>query len=120
MASIIACGEPPSLTPVPKAAEEWGKVLATKLLHGAPMVVFDNLPQGRTLDADEFALAITGGYWQGRLLGGHEDPRLPIRTIWVAIANNASLSREMLRRSVRIRLTEGARPVNARPGQLHH
>jgi hypothetical protein len=105
VASMISLGSWAALTPVPKSTEEWGKVLVTKLLHGEPMIVLDNLPLGQTLDSDDLAVALTGTYWQGRLLGGHDDPKLPIRTTWVATANNPSLSREMLRRSVRIRLT---------------
>jgi hypothetical protein len=104
LVSSITLGMWAPLTPVPKAREEWGKTLTSAILKGTPLIVLDNLPIGHMLDADELAVAITASYWDARILGANRMPSLPIRTTWAATATNPTLSRELLRRSVRIRI----------------
>jgi putative DNA primase/helicase len=56
------------------------------------------------LDSAQLAGALTALVWEDRLLGVNETIRVPVRCVWVTTGNNPSLSTEMARRSIRIRL----------------
>jgi hypothetical protein len=49
-------------------------------------------------------MALTEPVWQDRVLGVSRDVLLPIRCTWIITGNNPSLTTEIARRSVRIRL----------------
>ena len=66
------------------------------------MTVIDNL--SRPLTSGVVSAALTMRRWEDRLLGRNETVSVPVRTIWVLTANNPILSREIARRSIRIRL----------------
>lgn len=104
----------PAMGPVPTASapqsdEEWRKRLTATLSAGSAVVAIDNIA-GR-FDSPSLASALTSGIWEDRILGSTEMVRFPVRPIWVATLNNASLTTELTRRSVRIRL----RPDEERP-----
>jgi putative DNA primase/helicase len=56
------------------------------------------------LDSGTLAAALTTTMWEDRILGQSRTIRVPVRCAWVATANNPVLSRELTRRSVRIRI----------------
>ena len=75
----------------------------TALLLGSPaMVLLDNV--NHTLDSSSLAATLTKDTWSDRVLGKSAIVSLPNRAVWVATADNPSLSRELARRSVRVRL----------------
>jgi len=82
--------------------EEWRKRLTAKLRQIPAFVLIDNLRH--ELDSSALAAALTAPFWEDRILGISEMIRLPIRCIWIATGNNPSVSNEMARRLVRIRL----------------
>jgi putative DNA primase/helicase len=82
--------------------EEWRKRITAKLMTASPIVLLDNL-RGR-LDSAALSSAITGTTWEDRSLGRSETVHAPIRCAWMGTANNPSLSNEIARRSIRIRL----------------
>lgn len=81
---------------------EWGKRITSTLMRSPAMVVFDNIT--RRLDAGTLSKALTDTMWSDRLLGRNREVTLPVSCVWVATANNPSLSQEIARRCVRIRL----------------
>lgn len=81
---------------------EWRKRITAKLLLGPQFIFVDNLRE--RLDSAALAAAITTPYWEDRILGKTEMIRLPIRCVWVMSGNNPTLSNEMARRTIRIRM----------------
>jgi len=87
----------------PKNDDEWRKALTTYLLSDPTALVFDNL---NDLDSEHLAAAVTAPscIWSDRRLGATEEVRVPIRNAWVVTGNNLSLTSELARRSVPIKL----------------
>jgi hypothetical protein len=108
--------------------DEWRKRLTSALLQGRPTIRIDNIT--RPLDSGALAMALTEPVWQDRVLGVSRDVLLPIRCTWIVTGNNPSLTTEIARRSVRIRLDarverpwlagddEGGRPITYRHTDL--
>jgi len=93
--------------PIPAMAEghdedEWRKRITSKLRDGPTIILIDNLRQ--RLESAALSAAVTAPVWEDRVLGLSEMIRLPVRCAWVATGNNPTLSDEMTRRTVRIRL----------------
>ena len=95
-------GHPISAMTEGRDEDEWRKRITARLRSGSTAIVVDNLR--RRLDSAALASAITTEVWEDRLLGKSEDVRIPVRAAWLATGNNPSLSSEMARRTVRIRL----------------
>jgi hypothetical protein len=99
---LPALGDTP--TPMAEATtdEEWRKQITSNLL-GAPAVIYiDNL--NRMLASGALAAALTTREFSDRVLGKSEQVSLPVRCVWVAAANNPTLSTEISRRCIRIRI----------------
>jgi hypothetical protein len=94
----------PHLGFIPQANDdaEWRKRITAALREGRGAIVIDNL--SNHLDSGVVAGALTVENWSDRILGRSEMVNLPVRCIWVATGNNPSVSTEILRRSIRIRI----------------
>jgi hypothetical protein len=79
-----------------------GWKITAKLRQLPVLLLIDNLRQ--ELDSAALAAALTAPAWEDRLLGASDMIRLPVRCAWVATANNPTVSHEIARRLVRIRL----------------
>lgn len=112
--SIIVTGEPAARRVAPKTREEWDKVLFSILLAGDPLVLFDNVTN--MLVSDALDAVLTGTVYSQRLLGVSEDRRVAIRTVFLASANNARLSTDLVRRSLGCRLEPNVEQPEARTG----
>jgi hypothetical protein len=99
---LVSHGELPPMTPMPQDEPEMRKQLATALLAGYAAVVFDNVSE--MVDSPSLALAVAEPVWRGRLLGTNQDATASIRCTWVMTGNNISMSGEIARRIVHIRL----------------
>lgn len=99
----------PAMATAPQSDEEWRKRLTAALAEGPAAIVVDNV--SGHLDSPSLAAALTAMTWEDRILGVSQVARFRVRCVWVATLNNASLSTELARRSVRIRL----RPEVERP-----
>lgn len=97
-----AIGSRFELTPAPGDDDEWGKTITTKLAKAPTAILIDNLTN--TLDSGALAAALTTTWWSSRRLGTNDDISVPARALWVVTANNPSVSTEIARRAVRIRL----------------
>ena len=82
--------------------DEWRKRLTAQLKERRAVIVLDNLV--RPLDSGALASALTTSVWEDRILGKNETIRVPVRCVWVATGNNVTLSTELARRFIRIRI----------------
>lgn len=101
---IPSCGMP-SIISGTKNEEEWRKRITAALMSGTNAIFLDNL-SGK-LDSASLAAALTGGYWEDRILGESTMAKVPIRNAWVATGNNLALAPEQVRRAVPIFLDPG-------------
>ena len=102
----LAMGRAPEVMTEGRDEDEWRKRIVSKLSKAATFTVLDNLRS--RLESAALASAITAEVFEDRVLGRNDTTmRLPVRTIWVGTGNNPTLSQEMSRRTVRIRLDAG-------------
>ncbi|MGA2621555.1 MAG: hypothetical protein ABSF26_28465 [Thermoguttaceae bacterium] len=97
-----AIGRPVAAMTEGRDEEEWRKRLTSKFRMCATYIFIDNL--GRRLDSPTVSAAVTAPSWEDRILGHSEIIRVPVRCVWVASGNNPSVSNEISRRTIRIRL----------------
>lgn len=95
-------GNEVSGTPGSKDDEEWRKKITSCLLEGRSYIFFDNLT--RKIDFSSLDAALTQPEWFDRALQQSRIITIPIRCVWIATANNAELSKDILRRTVWIRI----------------
>jgi hypothetical protein len=82
--------------------DEWRKRITAAVRNGGSEILIDNVR--RRLDSSTLSAAITAQFWEDRILGTSDTVRLPVRWAWIVTGNNPSLSSEITRRTVRIRL----------------
>jgi len=90
--------------------EEVRKVVTTNAIAGAPYVLFDNVKGkfgGKAIEA-----AMTSGRWSDRILATNKTIDLPFTPVWLATANNATVTPDMVGRLLMCRLCT----VNENPG----
>lgn len=66
------------------------------------IISLDNL--SRTLDSPALSGAVTATIWQDRILGQSKTINLPVNVLWLANGNNVTVSNEISRRTIWIRL----------------
>lgn len=113
---LPALGYEPSVTTVP-VEDKFRTLLFSLLNSGTQAIVLDNL--SGTLKSDALEACITTGELQDRLLGGNKTPRVKVRSIFAATANNGTLSPDMVRRSVLIKLDAGVENPSKRQDFKH-
>ncbi len=91
---------PPSSAPVDE--EEWAKTLMALAIAGDPIVLYDNLKA--KLGGAELEKVLTSTEYSARLLGKNEAPTYPFQTMLIATANNGTVSEDLTRRALHIRL----------------
>ncbi len=104
--AFIALGHPPAVMAAAKDEDEWRKRITSILVTGGEteFVLIDNLPPRGRLDSAALSAAITAPLWADRILGLTKMVQVPVRCAWAATGNNPSLSSELARRAVRVRL----------------
>lgn len=115
--SIIATGSPVRRSALPHNEEEIRKKLTAALMDSPALVLLDNIKH--PVDSESLASVLTSEVWSDRLLGQTRMVHLPNRVLWVATGNNPVLSRELARRSVRIRLDASVEQPWLREGFRH-
>jgi len=98
---MIAEGEMPVMRAAPTDDDEWRKQITGILMRTPAVVVIDNV---NDIDSPALASVLTTPVWGDRMLGGNIEVRLPNRAIWMATGNNPTLSEELTRRVVSIRM----------------
>jgi len=91
--------------------DEWRKRISAKLREGAAVILADNITT--TIDSGALASAVTAVVWTDRLLGTNETMSVPVRCHWLMTANNPTMTTEIARRTIRIRID----PKQDRPWQ---
>lgn len=121
IASRIATGRELIVRSLPRNGEEARKRLTSILRAGRRFVVFDNVPEGGTIDLAELAGMLTSRVWGDRELGLTQELEFPNQTVWAISANNPTFSTELARRVVRIRLDPRCeRPQERDPKRFTH
>jgi hypothetical protein len=82
--------------------DEFSRKIHSKLRSGPAVILLDNL-RNRLVSA-ALAAALTNDSLEERIVQHSVTEAAPVRCLWLATANNPSLSREMARRTVPIRL----------------
>jgi hypothetical protein len=85
--------------------EEMRKRITAKLMNSPTHVFIDNVRN--QIAYSSLASAITANRWEDRILGASKTIQLQVTCAWVITGNNPSLSSEMARRCVRIRMDTG-------------
>jgi hypothetical protein len=86
----------------PSDNDEMRKAITTVALDGSPYILFDNIKGrfgGATLEH-----AMTAGRWFDRVLGANRKADLPLNIVWLGTSNNAVLTKDMIGRTLHIRL----------------
>ena len=97
-----AIGRSPATLTEAHDEDEWRKRLTAKLATGPSVIIVDNV-RG-TIDSAALSSAITTPAWEDRILGITGMCRLSVRCACVATGNNPSVSNEIARRTIRIRI----------------
>lgn len=95
-------GRFPAGAPLSPNEEEVRKKLTASLVARPQVVFFDNL-DGR-VDSPALCIALTSPTWEDRILGVSQNVAPKVDCAWLATANNAELSTDLARRSIRCRL----------------
>jgi hypothetical protein len=97
----------------PHENDEWQKTLLSSLLEAPDFCFFDDCGN---LRSPALATVLTsGGKYKGRKLATNEMLYVPVRTVWMFAGNNPTLSKDLHRRMVHIRLDAGmADPAKGR------
>lgn len=102
MLMLPAVGRPITAMTEGRDEDEWRKRLTARLRSSPPAILIDNLRE--QLHAAALASVLTARDWEDRLLGTSDTIRISVRCAWIATGNNPTLSSEMARRTIRIRL----------------
>lgn len=91
-------------TPITEGRDdaEWQKKITSVLGSNPAAVLIDNV--NKPLFGSALAAALTSTVHSDRLLGTNIMTRYPIRCAWLATANNPTMSGEIARRAIRIRV----------------
>jgi hypothetical protein len=103
--SLIFLGHIAGSMTLTKNEDETRKKITAVLIRGHAVIIIDNNEGG--LSSSQIAAVITNELWDDRILGVSQMVSPPNRALWLASANNPSLSPEIARRSIRIRLDPG-------------
>jgi hypothetical protein len=98
----ICVGYPVASMTESRGEDEFGRKIHSKLRAGPAVILLDNLRN--RLDSGALAAALTGDLFEDRLVQRSETVAAPVRCLWLGTANNPSLSGEMARRTIPIRL----------------
>lgn len=99
---VIVTGRVLPRRAVPDDAAEWRKSMLAIAIAADPVLLIDNVT--RLLASDALDAVLTGSIFRERMLGRNEELSLPVRTVFLVTANNATLSADLVRRSLHVRL----------------
>ena len=114
--TIPATGGEAGVMALPGSDDELEKRVTACLVTGHSLILLDNVT---SLRSRVLSAALTSREWVGRILGRSRMVRVSNDATWVATGNNLSLSDEMLRRVVPIRLDAAVERPEERTGFRH-
>jgi len=101
----------------PREDDELRKLITAKIIECAPLIFLDNIKH--PLSSPEFCAALTMDLWGDRILGRSATANAKVRAIWLGTGNNVSMTTEITRRTVRMRLTPQTDKPEERTGFAH-
>lgn len=110
----IALGRSLPRRALPKDPAEWSKTLLSVAMAGDPVLLFDNVKQ--VIGGDALEAMLTGTAIASRVLGTSDDLSLDWRALMIFSANNATLSTDLVRRSLHVRLESKVERPEERTG----
>jgi hypothetical protein len=117
-AVLIFQGRSVSPTPQPEKEEEERKLITAAAMEGASIVLFDNLT--RPLGSGALEAVLTATRWRDRVLGVSKTFEGDVYAVWIATGNNVAFrKRDMIRRTVHIRLETDLENPESRQGFTH-
>lgn len=102
--SILLTGAECVTRTLPESDDEIRKMLTSELLMARPLVLLDNAKDTKTVSSPSLAAVLTARSWTDRVLGRSEMVTVPNKAMWMLTGNNPKLSRDLARRSIRIRI----------------
>lgn len=103
--------------PLDEEEAEVRKIITSAIHKGASLIWFDNV--NHPITSASLAAALTMDTWNDRVLGASELANAKIRAIWVLAANNVTMSGEIARRTIRMRIAPLTDRPEERTGFLH-
>jgi len=104
LVSILTMGGSCAARTLPESDEEIRKMLTAELATGRPIILLDNANDKQSLASPSLASVLTTQSWTDRILGRTEMITVPNKAMWMLTANNPKLSKDIVRRSIRIRI----------------
>lgn len=104
LVSTVVTGKPCESRTLPEDDDEVRKTLTAELAKARPIILLDNAKENWTLSSAPLASVLTASSWTDRILGRTEMITLPNSALWMLTGNNPRLSKDLARRSVRIRI----------------
>lgn len=104
LVSILLTGEEGDSCTLPANDDDIRKLLTAELVRGRPLILLDNADEKTTLSAPSLAALLTTRSWTDRVLGRTQMVTVPNQAMWMFTGNNPKLSRDIARRSIRIRI----------------
>jgi len=104
-------------TALPGEDDELRKLITSQIVACKPLIFIDNI--NRALVSAELCAALTMELWDDRVLGSSRTANAKVRALWLATANNISMSTEITRRVVRIRIAPQTDRPEERTGFAH-
>lgn len=103
----------------PRNSDEELRKQVTSILmdQASPVVNFDNIATGSTIESPALAALITGSTWRDRLLGGNTTVALPNDKLWLATGNNLKVNTDLAQRTVLVHLDAGTERPDLRPAE---
>jgi hypothetical protein len=102
---ILMTGTNASAVQYSKQEEEFRKALLPYISGGQPAIRLDNVDDGSELSSPHLASAVTEGWYCDRVLQRSEVLGVPVKAVFLATGNNITVSRDLLFRTLWIRLT---------------
>jgi hypothetical protein len=96
-----AFGRPAAASAWPHDDNEMAKFLLAALREGQRAVVFDNIPDGHTINSSQLAAAITSESYTARILSVSDTATVPTSALWLLTGNNVRLAGDMPSRVLR-------------------
>jgi len=104
LVSICAVGNVCEVHAIASDNNEIRKMITAELSRARPIILLDNAHDRKQIASPALAAALTTTLWTDRIMGESQMISVSNRALWMLTGNNPSLSMEMARRSVSIRI----------------
>lgn len=119
LTSIVCTGNSAQIGTLPGEEEEVRKTVTAELIKAGPMIVLDNAKEKRITGSQALASVLTAPIWSNRLLGESKMVSVPNLAMWMLTGTNLEMTKELTRRSVRIRIDPKVERAWQRKGFKH-